>query len=458
MDSAIITYYKKWKKNYLRKSEDKKIGKGFYVAMTGTGGSGTEVTTSEAHGYGMIIFSLMAGFDDSAKIYFDGMVHLFDLHRSTINTNLMSWIIDPVNGNSDGATDGDMDIAYALLLADNQWGSDGDINYGAKADSMLSRGIKGGDVRSSGSKRTKLGDWDDDPYDSRSSDWITDHFHTYYQYTKDPFWLQAADTVYSLIEQVSSHYSPTTGLMPDFIVGRIPEPADPNFLEDITDGDYAWNACRFPWRIAMDYAHYGTAEAKRSLNKILTWLKSTTNGNPSQIYAGYHLDGSQGRDADGVIDYPDMAFTAPFIAACVVDATHQEFLNAGWDIIKDPQGDYFGDSIGLLCLLFISGNWWKPEWSTAVATPPQATAKSGNALSAVIRNAHARVSCRLPAAGSVTVTVFDCSGTMIQEVREEKRKGFSTIDMKLPRVQNGMYVIKTAAPGFTKSIIVNKVN
>ncbi|WP_449437807.1 glycosyl hydrolase family 8 [Pedobacter steynii] len=35
------------------------------------------------------------------------------------------------------ATDGDMDIAYALLLADKQWGSSGKINYKAEAISII---------------------------------------------------------------------------------------------------------------------------------------------------------------------------------------------------------------------------------------------------------------------------------------------------------------------------------
>ena len=48
------------------------------------------------------------------------------------------------------ATDGDFDIVYALMLAHDQWGSDGFINYvtGANiggfikvADSMLAQGV-----------------------------------------------------------------------------------------------------------------------------------------------------------------------------------------------------------------------------------------------------------------------------------------------------------------------------
>src|SRR5262249_60196008 len=99
--------------------------------MKGTGGSGDEITTSEAHGYGMIIFALLAGYDSQAKQYFDGMFNMFDKHRSKNNPNNMSWVIDSSelpSKNQGSATDGDMDIAYALLLADAQWCSNGAIN------------------------------------------------------------------------------------------------------------------------------------------------------------------------------------------------------------------------------------------------------------------------------------------------------------------------------------------
>lgn len=67
------------------------------------------------------------------------MYRYFRAHPSEINPDLMAWqqadtgteIID-ING-VDSATDGDMDIAYALLLADSQWGSSGEINYLSQA-------------------------------------------------------------------------------------------------------------------------------------------------------------------------------------------------------------------------------------------------------------------------------------------------------------------------------------
>ncbi len=42
-------------------------------------------TISEAHGYGMIIMALMAGYDDSARVYFGGIYAMYNDHRSAID-------------------------------------------------------------------------------------------------------------------------------------------------------------------------------------------------------------------------------------------------------------------------------------------------------------------------------------------------------------------------------------
>ena len=47
--------------------------------------------------------------------------------------------------------------------------------------------------------------------------------------------------------------------------------------------------------------------------------------------------------------------------ACIVDSSHQQYLNNGWDHILNWNMDYYNDIIKLLCMLSISGNWWPPE-------------------------------------------------------------------------------------------------
>ena len=359
MHRSVADYYAYWKARYLRLSNGNTPGGGYYIKADSTGGHTYPIkSNSEAHGYGMLTFVLMAGYDAKAKAYFDGMFNMYDQHRSTINGELMSWLITQDEyrwQDSDSATDGDFDIAYALLLAHDQWGSGGGINYLKEAKRIISRGIKPGDM-SETTKRTMLGDWDRNRYSTRSSDWMAGHMRAFHAATQDSFWLEAADVVYDLIEGITASHSPATGLMPDFVVGSTPRPAPPGFLEGPNDGLYYYNACRFPWRLALDAAHNATPEARNALNRTLTWLKAKTGANPANIRAGYTLAGGNIRGNN----YFTTAFASPLIAASVISSDHQRFLNAGWDIIKNRKESYYGDSINLLCMLFISGNWWAP--------------------------------------------------------------------------------------------------
>lgn len=352
MNQAVAAFYDNWKRNYLTPGQF--IPNTFYVAGGNTGGSLSDKGTSEGHGWGMIITALMAGYDDSAQIYFDGLYRMFDATRSTINPNLMGWLITAnEDGRNSSAADGDMDIAYALILAHHQWGSDGDINYIQQATTMITEGINV-DIINSESRRIMLGDWDNNPLTTRSSDWMPGHLRAYYHVTGENILLEAVDEIYSMIQSITTNFSPSTGLMPDFVAGETPAPAAPNFLESEYDGDFYYNACRFPLRIVADFAHHSTPEARDAVNNILNWLKPSTNNNPLLVRAGYRLNG------EPIHTFSDISFTAPLIAAAIADATHQEWLNDGWEVISTRSSSYYPDTINLLSMLLISGNWWAP--------------------------------------------------------------------------------------------------
>ena len=73
----------------------------------------------------MLITASMAEYASRAKEIFDGMYQYYKVHLNEIGPNLMAWqqndngsAIENASG-ADSATDGDMDIAYALLMADS---------------------------------------------------------------------------------------------------------------------------------------------------------------------------------------------------------------------------------------------------------------------------------------------------------------------------------------------------
>jgi len=94
MNTQLKAIYDDYK-NRFRKTMNTPSG-GYYYASPATNGTG--LTVSEAHGWGMVITVMMAGYDSDAKKVFDGMVKVFDHYKTNQSgPNLMSWKI-----NSDG--------------------------------------------------------------------------------------------------------------------------------------------------------------------------------------------------------------------------------------------------------------------------------------------------------------------------------------------------------------------
>ena len=387
MNTSVASYYDYWKAKYLKNNLSSLSG-GYYIRgeISGDAEGFVPLGTSEGHGYGMVITALMAGHDPNAKTIFDGLFKTARAFHSSINTNLMGWVVADATGaqgHFDSATDGDIDIAYSLILAHYQWGSNGSINYLNEAKKMITNGIKAANVTST--NRLNLGDWDaKSALNTRPSDWMLSHLRAFYNETGDATWLNLINNLYAVYNQFSATYSPSTGLISDFVVKNPPEPAPMNFIDEGPQtNEYNYNAGRVPLRVVMDYALYGNSNAYTISNKIATWIISKTGGNPANVKDGYQLNGTvSGTD-------PEAVFVAPFVAASVVNSANQAFLNSGWNFLKTAKSGYYSDTYSLMCQLFISGNWWKPEAGTTpptVCEPASASSDDGNIAANVLDN------------------------------------------------------------------------
>ncbi len=368
LNADVMSYYNYWKGKYLKQSVAN--SNHYYIAAGSTGGSNSAVTQSEAHGYGMVITALMAGADANAKTYYDGLYGMYGTHRSANNNNLMQWQVfgDERNAGLGSATDGDMDIAYSLLLAHYQWGSNGNINYLVAAQKMITNGLKASYVYST----LRLGLADDatsDHLSTRPSDWMFDHMRAFKAHTNDVIWDQLATNLYNVYERIYTNYSPTTGLISDFVMYDPAQPAppgQPQADEGSTTGDYSYNACRVPLRLVMDFAHYGTTNPKPYLNKMVSWARNKTGETPTNFGAGYKLNGT----ALSGSNYQSAVFISPMIAASVIDVNNQKWLDDGWGYMKGSKDGYYEDTYNAMCMLFVSGNWWIPGGSAPVNQAP----------------------------------------------------------------------------------------
>jgi glucose/arabinose dehydrogenase/endo-1,4-beta-D-glucanase Y len=376
MDLEVVGLYEQWKGAYL--TQNPYAPDEYYIDYSEPFTQPPDaVTTSESTGYGMLVMAIMAGSDPQARTYFDGLYRFYRAHPSAGSPDLMAWqqadrdgaIVSVPGGGENSATDGDLDIAYALLLASEQWGEDGAIDYGGAAEAIIAA-ILENEVQAD-DPILALGDWapGDATYGSgtRPSDWMLQHLKEFAAVTGAGGWTQIVDRAYELVDALHSDHSPATGLLPDFVVyeGGVPAPALPDYLESANDGAYGWNAARTPWRIGTDYLITGDGRAKEQLDAINGWIRSATAEDPSQIRQGYQLDGTPinpSMDAH-------TAFSAPFTVSAMVDPSNQSWLDELWDHnVSQPPRGYFGDSIRLLSMIVVSGNWWSPTSASAETT------------------------------------------------------------------------------------------
>jgi endo-1,4-beta-D-glucanase Y len=361
LDQAIEAFYNVWKERYVIPG----CGQGQLRIKADAGEDGKATTVSEGQGYGMVIVALMAGRDPEAQPVFDQLFHYVRKHPSSVDRRLMAWAqserCQDIMGR-DSATDGDLDIAYALLLADVQWSSDGPVNYRHEAEQTLEAIVQ--HTVDPATHLTLLGDWvaPDGDYAkaTRSSDWMIDHFRAFATVAPSD-WLPTIDAHLDLATHMQVTYAPATGLLPDFItdMGDAPQPAPPQFLEAPTDGDYAWNACRTPWRLGVDALVSGDDRSIAAVRRMTEWIRKATGDDPRAIGESYKLDGT-------VLDPAfSQAFMAPFaVAAMSVPADvpgAQAWLDALWaQMVATPPRGYYPDSIKLQVMLAMAGHWWSP--------------------------------------------------------------------------------------------------
>lgn len=368
LDADVAAAYARWKLNHLLAAGTEPDGHPRYRIRHTAGAN--SATVSEGQGYGLVIVAHFAGHDPAARTILDGLVEYLRDHPSVEDGRLMDWNV-PANEASnppddDAAFDGDADIAFGLLLADRQWGSSGRIDYRAEALSVIA-GLEASALGPA-SHLPMLGDWVDpngSEYNQRTvrtSDFMPGHFRAFHQATGHSVWAEAIIAVDSTSLALRSGFAAATGLLPDFTVpvssgDPSPRPAPPGFLEGADDGHYFYNAGRVPWRFATDALLTQNPTSRSIALQIANWAKGTTAGNPESFKAGYQLNGTPVAGSD----YFSTFFVAPLGAAARLDPANAAWLAAIFEAVKNEEQGYYEDTVTLLSLLVMSGNFWTPD-------------------------------------------------------------------------------------------------
>jgi hypothetical protein len=85
-----------------------------------------------------------------------------------------------------------------------------------------------------------------------------------------------------------------------------------------------------------------------------TWVQAAAGGKPLRIRAGYRFNGKPLPGSN----FFTIVFAAPFGVAAMTEPFQQQWLNNVY--VRGTHEDYYEDSVTLLCLLVMTGNYWDP--------------------------------------------------------------------------------------------------
>ena len=341
--ATIKSRYRTWKNAYLKGS-----GRQRYVK---TNTANKAQTLSEAQGYGMLITVMAVKQGLGSQKSFDQLTRYYLAHQISKDNSLMSWRQNQKDGKmistkveQTSATDGDLDIAYALILADEKWGSKGDLKYNQLANQLLAA-IKKYEINPT-TNLPRVGDWATASKSAnlvRTSDLMTAYYRKFASYTKDGSWTKVAQSSQSALKKLSDQHK--TGLMADFVTIKGKElklgSVKANQVASQYDAQYGFNACRIPWRVAYDYQLSHSQTSKGIAQKMCDFFASK-----KKITAVYTLDGK------AVEDYTNIAFTAPVAYAAQVLSDQKLKHNYTKDLTAEiPTNNYYPATIQMMMLL-----------------------------------------------------------------------------------------------------------
>jgi endo-1,4-beta-D-glucanase Y len=341
----VDTTYSNWKNNH--------------VTTQGAGGFRRVVwdtlraTVSEGIAYGMLISVNM-----NDRLLFDDLWNYYYAHRDP--DGFMIWILDSLGGplvingftiGTGGATDADQDAAYALILANAQWGSSGTINYLSEAVSLVNK-IYQYEIDST-YHLVKSGNEPGGIYRVNCSYFAPAYYRAFEYITGNPGWTLVRNACYNFL---LFRADANTGLVPDWCLpnGDPMPPCPPPYSCRFT---YYYDATRTPLRIAMDYIWHGEPLAYLYCKKVSMFAQSQGSAN---ITDEYSLTGTP----MGI--YHSNGFIGPFGAGTLAtDITMQNFSDSIYSenvSVFEPHWNYYNSSLKVISLLMMTGNFIKGQY------------------------------------------------------------------------------------------------
>jgi hypothetical protein len=227
-------------------------------------------------------------------------------------------------------------------------------------------------------------------------------------------WDTLAESTYALLNNSANA---STGLVPDWQTSAGSAGCDGR------EATFRYDACRAPWRIAIDYLWNGNEKAKAWCVKISKWANGVGAAN---IKDGYNLNGT----AKG------SNHTSSFVGGLAVAAmcNSQEIADAfAADVNKLRDQLWFNICTRLCYLLTMTGNLWRNGLGSGVLE----SGAEAHAAPAIRIRAGANVLAVAGMRNATSVAIFTPAGKLLA-TRRTGAAATQTFDT--PGIGNGAYV------------------
>ena len=393
-------------------------------------------TVSEGIAYGMLLSVYSAD-----KALFDG---LWLYYKDNVNSNgVMNWLINGCSGTAgqNGATDAELDAAFALIVADYQWGSTGTINYKNDAKTLITV-IKTHEIEAN-TFVLKPGDAFGGSSITNPSYFSPAYYRAFGVFTNDTvFWNAVASKAYDIINNNLTVNNAVGGLVSDWCEASGNYSAEAQSKGYANAGKtYSYDAARTPWRIAVDYLWYGTTEAKTYCKKSSDFVRVNLGGS-ANIKSGYNQNGT----------VTEQWHNAPFVGAFACAAMageNQLHLNDSYNDLKNinEPGNYFNHTLKTLYSFLLTGNFY---------LPPSATLSNDDF------NIEKSTVSLYPNPSADKFTVYAPENSLItvfspqENLISEQRASSENTEINLTNQSSGLYLIKitNGTKSVTKKVIL----
>ncbi|MGL4611694.1 MAG: glycosyl hydrolase family 8 [Trueperaceae bacterium] len=333
-NTVISDLYAKWKSERLAYAPEKGLQSGEILPTSNDQFNNGMV--SEGIGYCMLLSVY-----NNDKTVFDGC---WKFGKRNLNQyGLIPWLFDSNSqlADSNNATDGDLDAAFALIVAFKKgWGYEQDaknlidaiLTHCVHSDNSLERGQA------------------NNPKNQINTSYISPgYFKVFADFTGNNRWLDVRDKNYSILETALDKSN----------VLLIPHEVDTNGDNNFNSStqNYSSDAARQPWRWAMDYVWFGEQRAKNMMIEYNNFFESSKAGGLSNLCESYDRYGNKVGNWCG----SQPGFIIGGAASAQLAENDTVNRTAAWNALTTSwTGNYYSFDLMLLGTILTAGKMYNP--------------------------------------------------------------------------------------------------